>query len=94
MKQNLLAIITQLLETAWRRRMLIALPILVMLPLSIVGARFLQLGDDGEQVLFHSGSPSGGVSAFADCRFGGAYTIRCGGSGSHLVCKRRYRHAT
>jgi hypothetical protein len=40
-KQNLFNIITQLIETAWRRRALIALPILVMLPLSIIGSRFL-----------------------------------------------------
>jgi uncharacterized protein involved in exopolysaccharide biosynthesis len=40
-KQNLFDIITQLIETAWRRRVLIALPILVMLPLSIIGSRFL-----------------------------------------------------
>jgi uncharacterized protein involved in exopolysaccharide biosynthesis len=40
-KQNLFDIVTQLIETAWRRRVLIALPILVMLPLSIIGSRFL-----------------------------------------------------
>ena len=41
MKQNLLEIVTQLIETAWRRRYLLAVPILVMLPLSIIGSRFL-----------------------------------------------------
>ena len=41
MKQNLFEIVTHLIETAWRRRVLIALPILIMLPLSIIGSRFL-----------------------------------------------------
>ncbi len=40
-KQNLLDIVTQLIETAWRRRVLIALPIAIMLPASIIGSRFL-----------------------------------------------------
>jgi hypothetical protein len=40
-KQNLFDIITQLIETAWRRRVLIAVPLMIMLPLSIIGSRFL-----------------------------------------------------
>ncbi len=40
-KQNLFDIITQLIETAWRRRVLILVPLAIMLPLSIIGSRFL-----------------------------------------------------
>ncbi len=40
-KQNLLEIITKLVEIAWRRRLLLALPIAVMLPLSILASRLL-----------------------------------------------------
>jgi uncharacterized protein involved in exopolysaccharide biosynthesis len=40
-KQNLHDIATQLIEAMWRRRVLIALPLAIMLPLSIIGSRFL-----------------------------------------------------
>ena len=41
MQQNLFDITNQLIETAWRRRMLLLVPLLVMLPLSILGSRLL-----------------------------------------------------
>jgi uncharacterized protein involved in exopolysaccharide biosynthesis len=40
-KQNLTDIITKLVEIAWRRRLLLALPIAIMLPLSFLASRML-----------------------------------------------------
>ena len=41
MKQNLFAVLTQLIEIVWRRRRLLLIPALVLLPLSIIGSRLL-----------------------------------------------------
>ncbi len=41
MKQNMLDAIARFLEIVWRRRMLLALPIAIMLPLSIVASRLM-----------------------------------------------------
>ena len=41
MKQNVLEAITRFLDIAWRRRMLLALPIAIMLPLSFIASRLM-----------------------------------------------------
>jgi len=41
MEKNLSTIIKQLIDTAWRRRMLLLVPLLVMLPVSLLAVKFL-----------------------------------------------------